>query len=390
FPSDGYQHHESDLTVAESFLPENVKTTQTDLIMRAQTEWHFVVLSTKLNRAYQSELEDFKDKIGQLTKYDSALWENLKQFWDKVREQVREKNLSRGHADALRDQTNRLFSRMKELNAKLNEEFVSKAEETKQQFETQLADIEARLQKNENLNRLFEELKEIQRNFKNAKLTRDIRTQLWNRIDAVFKAVKVKRFGPESVSGNSKLDRLKRRFEGLLNAIKRMEDSIRRDDNELKFQRRKINSSNTGQLESQIREAKVQMVQQRINSKKEKLEDMLKTKGQLESQLAKLEKAAEKKAAKEAKEAKATKEKQDPPVMVPLTKEAPKEEETVPKEKSVAPEDANTADPVKAEEAPETPTEPRPEIPNEEKPVEPVLKVVKDEVSAVPEAKEEE
>ena len=47
FP-EGYQKIESELSM-NNLLPAEIKVDRTDLIQRAQTEWHYIVLSNKLN-----------------------------------------------------------------------------------------------------------------------------------------------------------------------------------------------------------------------------------------------------------------------------------------------------------------------------------------------------
>ena len=297
-----FQKTEQELSVSKPLLPEGYKVEREDVIQRAQTEWQFIVLSAKLNRAYESELGELQDKVSNLSDFDSGIWEELKSFWSKVQTQVRDKNLFRDHADKLRDQTNALFAQMKELRSKLDAEFKKRSAENQKEFHEKLADIEERISKGLRLQPIFDELKKLQRRFRDTKFTREDRSKVWKRLDGAFKKVKEKRFGPDANKDRSPYDRLQRRYNGLLEAIKKMERSIKRDEDELSFQKRKIERTD-GQLEAQIREAKIKMIDDRIDSKREKFADMVKTRSELESRLEK-EKAKEerRKAEAEAKE----------------------------------------------------------------------------------------
>jgi predicted flap endonuclease-1-like 5' DNA nuclease len=286
FP-EGFTHSEKELSITESLLPEDLKVERGDLIQRAQTEWHFMVLSSKLNETYQTELQEIKEKVAQLTSYSGDVWEELKGFWAKVQTQVRDRNLFREHANDLRDNTNELFGKMKELRKSLDKEFQAKSEEHMNTFKTGLGEIKERLEKGLNLNGIFEDLKKMQREFKETKLSRDHRSTIWEQLDGLFKEVKNKRYGGESNSqgGNSTpSERLKRRYDGLLSALGKMEQSINRDKRDLDFQDRKAGQSG-GQLEAQLREAKIMMIKERIRSKEEKLGEMLQTKAELEKRM---------------------------------------------------------------------------------------------------------
>lgn len=62
FPSP-FTKIERKLSVSDSLLPDDIRVERPDLITRAQAEWHFVVLSSKLYGLYKSELEELKEKL---------------------------------------------------------------------------------------------------------------------------------------------------------------------------------------------------------------------------------------------------------------------------------------------------------------------------------------
>lgn len=293
FP-EGHTVQEKELSVTESLLDENIKVERSDLVMRAQTEWHFIVLSQKMSSMFDSELSDLKTRVEKLESFDDKVWEELKSFWGKVQQQVREKNLFREHADTLRDNTNELFSKMKELRSKLDREFKDASKEVHDSFHEAIDKVEEKMEKGgARLQALFEELKNIQKDFKGASLTREHRSSVWEKLDGTFKAIKVKRFGDKAGRDSNPLDRIQKRLKGLIAAIEKMEKSIQRDKDDLSFQKKRVDSSE-GQLEAQIRQAKIIMIEERIRSKEEKLGEMKATQKDLEGKIAKLnEKAAE-------------------------------------------------------------------------------------------------
>lgn len=302
FP-EGYQHIERELAIADSILPDDLKADRADLITRAQSEWHFLVLSTKLNEVYRTELGEMKEKVAQLSAYDSEMWDGLKGFWDKVQGQVQERNLFKEHADLLRDGINDLFGKLKDLRTALNNEFEVKSVAAHTVFMTSLDAIETRIKENSKSPSIFNDLKQMQTEYRQATMTRDHRNQVWDRLDAAFKLAKG---GTPNATGNSDNSspsaRLENRLKGLNEAIGKMEATTNRDKEELDFQQKKIATSD-GQLEAQIRQAKLRMVKERYESKKLKLDEMLVTRVEVEKQLA----AAQEKDAKRAARNEATK-----------------------------------------------------------------------------------
>ncbi|MBK8966062.1 MAG: hypothetical protein R3D58_02880 [Saprospiraceae bacterium] len=309
FP-EGYATQERPLSVTDSLLPDDLKVERGDLIQRAQTEWHFAVLSAKLHKAYEQELAEFKEKVEEMSEYSQELWDGLRGFWDKVQEQARERNLFRHHADQLRDNINGLFDEMKVMRAKVQDEFMASSQKVFDEFSETLTEIEARIAAGgAKLNTIFEDLKKLQRRYRDSKMSNEHRNKLWSRLDGAFKKAKEKKFGPKANEG-SLVERHQRRLGGLNDAIRRMEGSIRRDEEELAFQNKKV-ATTEGQLEAQIRSAKIKMIEERVTSKREKLAEMHQTRSDIERQIAnakakeakRTEKEAERKKFEEAKKA---------------------------------------------------------------------------------------
>jgi len=307
------------LTASDPILPDHIKVQRTDVLQRAQSEWHFVVLSAKLKDVYESEIGDFKEKIKELTGYDGGVWEELKGFWGKVQGQIRDRNLFRNHANKIKSEVNELFEDMKKLRSSLDEDLREKSEKAYAEIAGALDTIEEKIEKGLGLQPLFNDLKSLQKQFKESDLVRKHQNKLWKRIDGAFKKVKAKRFGEQGESGG-RLGRLQNRYEGLVKAINRMKSSIGKDKKDIQFEEKRINTTD-GQLEAQLRTAKLKMIHERISSKQIKLDDMISTEEKLRAQIErekaraekeeKLAKAREEAKSKIAEEVKASKEKME-------------------------------------------------------------------------------
>jgi hypothetical protein len=299
---------EKDLSITESILPDDLKVERGELIQRAQTEWHFIVLSTKLHENYKSELADLEDKVGQLAHFSGEVFESLKGFWGKVQDQVRDRNLFREHADVLRDTTNGLFEQLKQKKSALSTEFEENSKTIYAQFNDILNEIEKKIENGiQRFPEIFEDLKKAQSNFKGQKLTRDHSNEIWNRMDTMFKNVKEKKFGNNNNNpqfnnqDGTAAERLARRNDGLDSAIEKMKENIRRDKEDLAYQQKRVDSSH-GQLEAQLCQAKINMILERVKSKEIKLAEMLATKNEVEGKLTRVKEKEERKVAETSKE----------------------------------------------------------------------------------------
>ncbi len=288
FPG-GYSPLKTKVSVTESILPEGLKAAteeEENLLKRVQAEWNYLMLSNKVYQAYRSELETLKEQIASLSDYSNEMWERLRSFWGKVQQQVRERTLFKDHADEIRQGTDELFAKMKELRTQWHEAFKKTSKENYEKLLEELAEIEKKIEGNAKFKKLFEELKALQRKVKETEFTKGHRRRIWEKIDKAFKAARRRHFGDEAEE-ITPLQRLEKRYAGLIAAIERMERSVERERNDLEFQERRISQADN-QLEAELRRAKVNMIKERLHSKEEKLKDMLKTKIELEQKREKL------------------------------------------------------------------------------------------------------
>ncbi len=292
FP-EGHEQIKTELSASGSILPDGFSAAdKEDLIKRTQTEWLFIVLSTKLFQTYESELNELQDRVEKMSKYNKAMWEELKTFQTKIQTQVQEQNLFREHTNILRERLNELFGSLKKLREVEDSAFESAANEVFQRMSTILNQIDEALEKNSGeWAKFFDKLKGLQAELKTVKLTREGRNEIWARIDKSFKEVKERRFGSvnaQNANSGSIETRLERRIEGLKQAIQKMDSSVSRDQKDYDFLFKKLSNSNATQLETQLSEVRAKMIHERLESKKLKLADMNKTLADLESRLAKV------------------------------------------------------------------------------------------------------
>jgi hypothetical protein len=302
FP-EGFTHTATDLSLTDTLIPAGITVERLELVQRAQTEWQYIVLSTKLHEAYKSELASLEDKIAQMTHFSGEVFGALKGFWGKVNNQLKDRNLFREHADELRDTTNVLFEKLKGMRTEVANDYEENSKKWFEQLTSILDDIEQRIE--EGVSRfpeLFDKLKSAQKQFREQKFTREHSNELWDRIDVLFKNLKERRFGNFATNEGNPTDRMAKRLEGLISAVDKMQTSIDRDREELNFQKKRVASSE-GQLEAQIRQAKINMIMERVKSKEEKLAEMMATKQDVESKMVSFRAKEDRRVAEDAKRA---------------------------------------------------------------------------------------
>ncbi len=266
FP-EGYVHIERDISSSE-LLPENIKTDNTELVMRAEKEWFVKVLVQRLYEMLDAEVSALHEQVMSLTEYDKTLWDSCKNYWEKIMSHNQERNITRDQAIELRGKVNASFERLKGLLDNTNKAYEEEAQANFFQINKRLEEIKQELEKNPNGSRnVFNQLKQIQEEAKVLKLNRPNRNEIFNTLNELFESSK-------NISRSSVNEKINHRIAGLEDAIHKMQKSLDFDLRDVEYINKRNNSSSVSQLEFKLSKAKLDMLQHKIDSKKVKLDEM--------------------------------------------------------------------------------------------------------------------
>ncbi len=300
-----------ELTASGTIVPPGGDVDDKVRVASAEREWPFDVVSARLRKQFRGELEELADVIHGLEKFEDAVFERLKGAWNKVQTELNNKVLRYEHSHDLRKLSDELFEKIKILRRGKEKEVRSKSKELKKDIRADLKKAQTKLEEQKDLRALFKELQRIQERVNKAPLAREDRNALRRNLDELFKATKSEITATEADASflTQQRSRLEKRLAGLEHAIKRMKHSVHRDNQDMFYENRRIERAGN-QLAEQLGAAKMQMLQERADSKQAKLDDMLATEADLRKKLDKLaqreQKAQAKREAAEAEKASIT------------------------------------------------------------------------------------
>ena len=268
----------------ESLLPNNIRIEgKSGAIRQLQNEWSYLLLNAKLFEQFNAQLEDIKIKAAELKGFSSELFDEAKEFWEKVLEYKKEREISQEKLAYFKEEINGVFDHLKKLKESLLKEKDAASEKIRTEFSEIFTSIDARLEEHGvRFNTIMEELKSLHTRLRGEDIKRDIKNILFDDIQARYDRVKVKREEVLGGANNSRID-------GLTQALDRTQKSLSMDVRDLDFNTKKLDSVDS-KLELQLREAKIKVLKDRIASKEEKVADIQKNLNKLTKKSAPKEK----------------------------------------------------------------------------------------------------
>ena len=255
---------------AESILPDDIRSDESGKIRAKQNEWAYTLLTAKLWESYLNELDELKKKSTELTQYDRSLFDDAKSFWERVLEHRKERDISQEALDKIKDDVNAIFEKLKTFRKTESAEFESASTKFREEVVAKLDDLKSRATEKANFKALLEEFKTIQNDSRKNRYSKSDDALLRKLFDSVFQYVNAQRnlfFSDMTAS----------RVKGLNDVIDRLASTLSRDKRDLEYMLKKGDNSKASSLEMQLTKLKVNMLNETIASKEEKLKDIRQT-----------------------------------------------------------------------------------------------------------------
>lgn len=270
----------------DSLLPENIRVEgKTGAIRQLQNEWSYQLLTAKLWESFNLELDEIKTKAREIKEYSQDLFDQCKSYWERALEYRKEKDLNQDRLDFIKAEINHVFDHLKFLRQNAAKERDEMTEKFKAEFNATIEKINKTLDSgNAHFKTLIDELKQMQAQLKEADMRREVKNSLFDEIQKYFEIVKERR---TQVLGNGNAGNAHRnkRLEGLQGAMDKIQKSLDRDYKDLEYNNKRMENTGVSKLEVQLREAKLKMIKDRIQSKEEKIADIKRTYAQVEKEI---------------------------------------------------------------------------------------------------------
>jgi len=255
----------------ESLLPDHIKVDgKSGAIRQLQNEWSYLLLNAKLFEQFNTELDELKQKAADLKGFSHELFDEAKEFWEKVLEYKKEREISQEKLTFFKEEINGVFDHLKYLKESMLKEKDELTEKVKLEISEALTLIDSKLEEQGiHFKTVMDDLKALQVKLRSEDVKRDIKNILFDNIQASFEKLKSKRDEVLGAGNNA-------RVEGLNKVLDRLLKTLDLDKRDLDYNTKKLNSVNN-KLELQLREAKINVLKDRIMSKEEKVADIQKT-----------------------------------------------------------------------------------------------------------------
>jgi hypothetical protein len=265
---------------SDTILPEDVKVERLDIVLQSQHKWGKKLMSSKINQLLTDEVKLLEEKASVVAEYDQSLWDKAKAQWEKIASYQKKNEISWEQTSVLKDKINTVFEALKAVKRINNEnEDQANAVLVKSYFK-RIEDLQAKLIYNDQWKYIFDELKKIQAELKDASIRWNHKRNLYNQVNAIFDDLRKYRM-------TEVISKTKERINQLTKILDGLKDSIARDNESYQMQVDKMQHYTRGKLSNEELQSRFGFILERTKEKETKAEGIKQTIAQLKADIEK-------------------------------------------------------------------------------------------------------
>lgn len=284
FPDDAI-HWEVDAN-SDTILPEDVKVERPEIILQSQHKWSKKLMSSRINQLLSDETALLEEKASSLGEYDQSLWDKAKAQWEKIASYQKKNEITWEQTTALKEKINGVFDALKAVK-RISTEHEDQANAVLlKQFQKRIGELQAKLIYSDQWKFIFDELKKIQQELKDAPLRWNHKRAIYNNVNSIFDDLRKYR-------STEILNKTKSRITQLMKILDGLKDSIARDQENFNMQVEKMQHYTRGKLSADEIKSRFSYIFDRIKEKENKADGISQTITQLKKEIEKEKKQLE-------------------------------------------------------------------------------------------------
>lgn len=278
FP-DNAIHWEIDAN-SDTILPEEVKVDRLDVVLQSQHKWGKKLMSSKINQLLTDEVKLLEEKASVVAEYDQSLWDKAKAQWEKIASYQKKNEISWEQTTVLKDKINAVFEALKAVKRINNENEDQANAVLVKNYYKRIEELQAKLIYNDQWKFIFEELKKIQTELKDAAIRWNHKRTIYNQVNAIFDDLRKYRMTEVVSKTQGRISQLTKILDGL-------KDSIARDNESYTMQVEKMQHYTRGKLSVEELKSRFGDILNRTKEKEAKAEGIKQTIAQLKADIEK-------------------------------------------------------------------------------------------------------
>lgn len=265
---------------SDTILPENMKVERLDTVLQSQHKWGKKLMSAKINQLLTDEVKLLEEKASVVAEYDQTLWDKAKTQWEKIASYQKKSEITWEQTAVLKDKINTVFEALKAVK-RINSENDDQANAVLvKSYYKRIEDLQSKLIYNDQWKFIFEELKKIQAELKEATIRWNHKRNLYNQVNAIFDDLRKYRMTEVISKTKERINQLSKILDGL-------KDSIARDNENYLMQVEKMQHYTRGKLTTEELQTRFGFIIEKTKEKEVKVEGIKQTIAQLKNDIEK-------------------------------------------------------------------------------------------------------